>query len=212
MFSINKILFCNRLQKSKKININHEELIMSKIINFCKKHEKFLYKAIFFTTIIIYFSTVATFINNKNCNGNIAYFIFNFFVIPILELVVVCFLLYSKISSGDKIKFKELLLLLAVVIVMFANLYLSIYINDRTSFLFNEIKENTDFIASSSFKTGLDFIYFSMMTFSTVGYGDIVPVSSCARLYVMFEIFFSYSIFVIYISLFFNKDKKDKKI
>ena len=170
-----------------------------------------IYIAFFVTTIIIYFSTVSTFINNKNCNGNIAYFIFNFFVIPIMELMVVCSLLYFKISSGDKIKFKELLLLLAVVIVMFANLYLSIYIHDRTSFSFNEIKKNADFIDSNFFKIGLDFIYFSMITFATVGYGDIVPVSSCARLYVMFEIFFSYSIFVIYISLFFNKDKNVEK-
>lgn len=40
------------------------------------------------------------------------------------------------------------------------------------------------------------FFYFSMTTFSTVGYGDIVPVSEVARLVVMLEIFLSFFIIV----------------
>ena len=40
------------------------------------------------------------------------------------------------------------------------------------------------------------FTYFSVTTFSTVGYGDIVPVSEVARFVVMLEIFLSFFIIV----------------
>ena len=40
------------------------------------------------------------------------------------------------------------------------------------------------------------FIYFSVITFSAVGYGDIAPVSDVARFVVMLEIFLSFFIIV----------------
>lgn len=40
------------------------------------------------------------------------------------------------------------------------------------------------------------FLYFSVTTFSTVGYGDIAPVSDIARFVVMLEIFLSFLIIV----------------
>jgi len=40
------------------------------------------------------------------------------------------------------------------------------------------------------------FIYFSVITFSTVGYGDIAPISEVARFVVMLEIFLSFFIIV----------------
>jgi len=40
------------------------------------------------------------------------------------------------------------------------------------------------------------FFYFSVITFSTVGYGDIIPTSDVARFVVMLEIFLSFFIIV----------------
>ena len=40
------------------------------------------------------------------------------------------------------------------------------------------------------------FLYFSVITFSTVGYGDIAPVSEIARFVVILEIFLSFLIIV----------------
>ena len=48
----------------------------------------------------------------------------------------------------------------------------------------------------SSKKEVPDFIYFSITTFATVGYGDIIPVSSIAKILVTLEIFLSFLIIV----------------
>jgi len=45
-------------------------------------------------------------------------------------------------------------------------------------------------------------IYYSVITFSTIGYGDIVPVSNLARIVVIGEVLYSLFILVLVISSF----------
>ncbi|MFX0200082.1 MAG: potassium channel family protein [Candidatus Hodarchaeota archaeon] len=50
--------------------------------------------------------------------------------------------------------------------------------------------------------TVLDSIYFSLMTFTTVGYGDISPMSFSAKLVSVIEICFSFVFVIIFLSVF----------
>lgn len=54
----------------------------------------------------------------------------------------------------------------------------------------------------------LDFLYFSLVTFATVGYGDIYAKTTTARMLVSIEILESLLTLVIFVSNF-DKIKKD---
>ncbi len=74
------------------------------------------------------------------------------------------------------------------VIHLFALAYIVIYWFDTNSFY--------GLSFTTAFEMYVDFLYFSVMTFSTVGYGDIHPRSVVAKLVVIIEVL----VFVIYIS------------
>ncbi|HBF40189.1 MAG TPA: hypothetical protein DDW50_23135 [Firmicutes bacterium] len=57
-------------------------------------------------------------------------------------------------------------------------------------------------IGNDLFSQAISFIYFSFVTFSTLGYGDIVPNSIIARLFVIEEILYYFIIVFFVISLF----------
>jgi len=82
-----------------------------------------------------------------------------------------------------------LLLELYWVIHLFAVLYTAVLTFDHSSF----VGVNT----TSPFLLYLDMFYFSTVTFTTLGYGDIIPVSPIAKMLVVVEVF----LFVIVISL-----------
>lgn len=65
---------------------------------------------------------------------------------------------------------------------------------------FSNLNDNTPIARS------VDFIYFSMATFSTVGFGDIVPVTTMARAFVSAEIVVAFAMLVIYTSFFVRKE------
>lgn len=46
----------------------------------------------------------------------------------------------------------------------------------------------------------ISFLYFSFATFATVGFGDIVPISTLAKILCIFEIIYSFFIIVIFFS------------
>ena len=75
------------------------------------------------------------------------------------------------------------------IIQLFAIVYAYIYSIDNTSFA--GISNDKPFLLF------IDFMYFSTITFTTLGFGDITPVSSAAKTAVMFEVL----LFVIYISI-----------
>ena len=81
-------------------------------------------------------------------------------------------------------------LLIAISILSFATDYTCLYQFENTAF--------EGLLGSSKpYVYNLyHFFYFSLITFSTVGYGDIAPVSEVAKFLVMLEIFLSFFIVV----------------
>ena len=81
-------------------------------------------------------------------------------------------------------------LLISISILSFATDYTCLYQYEHTTF-------SGMYAYSNTYIYNLyHFIYFSVITFSNVGYGDIAPVSEVARFVVMLEIFLSFFIVV----------------
>ncbi|MDA1196406.1 MAG: DUF1345 domain-containing protein [Nanoarchaeota archaeon] len=81
--------------------------------------------------------------------------------------------------------------ILIFYILGFAQLYHSIYLDQETAFSFSQ--EGTP-----SYGT---FVYFSIVTFTTVGYGDITPTTSAARLAFSVEALLSAIINIVFIAI-----------
>ncbi len=81
-------------------------------------------------------------------------------------------------------------LLIFISMLSFATDYTCLYQFDHSAF------EGAPEYVQSYLYNLYHFFYFSLITFSTVGYGDISPVSEIARFIVMLEIFLSFFIVV----------------
>lgn len=104
--------------------------------------------------------------------------------------------LYARDAINHIINFTEkksnvfyLLLEIYQLILLFAFVYSVIYVFDHTGF--------KGVNSSNAFTIYLDMFYFSTITFTTLGYGDIVPVNPFAKGAVIVEVF----LFVVVISL-----------
>lgn len=71
-------------------------------------------------------------------------------------------------------------------VVFFTVVYTSIYK------LFGEGSFAGDNLGEGTLSQFITFFYFSVATFTTVGYGDVMPVDNTSRLVVVMEIFFSF--------------------
>lgn len=81
-------------------------------------------------------------------------------------------------------------LLIGISIFSFATDYTCLYQFESSTF------EGIPVYSNTYLYNLYHFIYFSVITFSTVGYGDISPVSEVARFVVILEIFLSFFIIV----------------
>jgi hypothetical protein len=81
-------------------------------------------------------------------------------------------------------------LLIGISILSFATDYTCLYQYEHSSFIGMPTYSDT-YIYNM-----YHFIYFSVTTFSAVGYGDIAPISEIARFVVMLEIFLSFFVIV----------------
>jgi hypothetical protein len=98
-------------------------------------------------------------------------------------LFFIIILVVNQIFTGDKITLNKIGGGVAAYILLghlWASLYLTIYIIDPTSFMHNGAAvENDDALKQLS--------YFSFVTLTTIGYGDVIAVNAMARILVILE-------------------------
>ncbi|QHI36563.1 hypothetical protein IMCC3317_19260 [Kordia antarctica] len=116
-----------------------------------------------------------------------------FAIIKTIFIVRLTFIQLSKII-GESHKLTHILTLFGVLILLivlsFSFDYHALYITDFDSFKTSLI-ENDSF-----FRQFFEFLYFSLITFSSVGFGDIVPISVPGKIIVMLEVFLSFFVLV----------------
>jgi len=99
----------------------------------------------------------------------------------------------SKII-GESHKLIHVLTLFGVLIILivlsFSADYQALYLLNSENF------KSATSLNSSFFLQSFEFIYFSLITFSSVGFGDIVPLTISGKLLVMMEVFLSFLVLV----------------
>lgn len=90
---------------------------------------------------------------------------------------------------------------LICIIISFASVYYNLY----------KINPN-NFICNHHHLSLIDSIYFSVVTFATVGYGEIIPNSNISKILVSTEIMSSIFILIIIVSSYINRGNPQSKI
>lgn len=112
-------------------------------------------------------------------------------------LIRFVFIMISHAGSGKKTSGEAVYnIILSVIsgIIFFAINYFYLSVNDPNAFVGH--------LGSAPLSRLIGCIYYSVITFSTIGYGDIVPYSNLARLIVIGEVLYSMFILVLVISSF----------
>ena len=81
-------------------------------------------------------------------------------------------------------------LLITLIVLSFATGFFAIYLIDNESFMIGNIGYD------STFALFFEFLYFSLITFSSVGYGDVVPLSLEGKFLAMLEIVLRFFVLV----------------
>ena len=110
-------------------------------------------------------------------------------VIALIKTFYFTFFTFKQVNKSIKKchSFTQLLwtfgLLVSLIILSYSADFTCLYAADSNSFQGIKIYSTTTY-----FNQLFDFFYFSVVTFASIGYGDIVPVSLSAKLIVMLEI------------------------
>jgi len=108
-------------------------------------------------------------------------------------IVRLTFIQLSKII-GESHKLTHVLTLFAVLIVLIVFSFTADY---HALYVLNPENFKTSTALNNSFLVQFfEFLYFSLITFSTVGFGDIVPLTIAGKLLVMIEVFLSFLVLV----------------
>lgn len=121
----------------------------------------------------------------------------NTYILVLAVVTIIMFLImllaYTSVYKKEKPFIIIFIISLFYIIITFAIAYSIIYYIDfpkgQNNFTYPDQKHKALLF--------FDFIYYSVVTFTTLGYGDITPVSKLAKLYTMAETLY----FVIYISI-----------
>lgn len=125
-------------------------------------------------------------------------FPFGYFILvfALLKTTLIALATFKNLSKLVKncYSFERLFLVFGLIISV---TIISFAIDYSCLFEYNELAFSGILKGPSSYLEKLpNFIYFSVTTFATVGFGDIVPVSGIARVLVLLEIFLSFLIIV----------------
>lgn len=114
-------------------------------------------------------------------------------LVKTIFIVRLTFIQLSKII-GESHQLTHVLTLFAVLIVLiivsFSADYLALYVLNSENF------KSATSLEGSFFKEFFEFTYFSLITFSSVGFGDIVPLTIPGKLLVIMEVFLSFLVLV----------------
>lgn len=143
----------------------------------------------------------------------------NNFTILLLAIVITTATVKSINKSKEEFNVDKLVRFSALIITSFSLIYYLLMLNDYCQLYIKSIIADIDFTNSfissvSNFnlieisKLLIDSIYFSLTTFTTIGYGDISPISTFSRIVVIFEIVSM--MYLLYIGLNFAFSEKGK--
>lgn len=108
----------------------------------------------------------------------------------------------ARYTTGYGEKPWNILFIIIAIISIFALLYLFVGIETSNSTLIAlNINNIADYSVSEILKMYIDLWYFSMATFSTVGYGDMVATGLVGKILVGIEVFFGVTIGAIWASV-----------
>jgi voltage-gated potassium channel len=130
-------------------------------------------------------------------NTNLSYMIGSFAIMFYTIFIFTAFEYIAYVSAKKDNSVSAILKIcgsIIVTIVFFAILYQYIYKIDSTSF-----KGDVGNTLVSQF---ISFVYFSVITFATIGYGDICPSSIVARIVVIMEVIYQFIVIILVISQF----------
>lgn len=173
--------------------------IKEKIMNFFSKN-------IFTATLMYIILMVIFYFSNAFSNIDVYAFMLSFSLMYLIIFVMTAFEYIAKIAH-NKVSFSAGIIYIfgtvLFMIVFFALNYFYLYLSNHNSFKGEIGKDVISQIIS--------FVYFSVVTFTTLGYGDILPVSNLARIFVMIECIVSMLIILLVFSMFSGFQETFKK-
>lgn len=117
-------------------------------------------------------------------------------VLALVKTVFIVRLTFIQLSKiiGESHQLTHVLTLFAVLIVLiilsFSADYQALYVLNSENF------KSATSLNGSFFMQFFEFMYFSLITFSSVGFGDIIPVSVSGKIIVILEILLSFFVLV----------------
>lgn len=170
---------------------------MEKIVKTSKNtgfYEQLFKKVLLTTSVLTVLSLSYPFWAYENSDSSILPFlIVGLALVKTVFIVRLTFIQLTKII-GESHQLTHILTLFGVLIVLiilsFSADYLALYVLNPENF------KSATSLGDSFFSQFFEFIYFSLITFSSVGFGDIVPLTMSGKLLVMMEVFLSFLVLV----------------